>query len=88
MGQKMKWDEIKRQFPDEWVAVVNYTTDDAGEIEGEIAVHSTDKSAFYRSAKNVVSQYGGMAMRYTGTLISNAETPLLWQISDTASTNV
>jgi hypothetical protein len=82
MGQKMTWDEMKKTYPDEWVAVVNYTSDEVGNVEGEVVFHSNDKSEFYRHAKDVVSQYGGMAMRYTGELIKNAEVPLLWQISN------
>lgn len=83
MGRKMTWAEIKQHFPDEWVAVVNYTTDGAGDVDGEVAIHSHDKSEFYRRAEAVVSQYGGIAMRYTGELITNAEIPLLWRTSHT-----
>lgn len=79
MGQRMTWEEIKRHYPNEWVAVVNYTTDQAGDVDGEVAVHSRDKSEFYSYAEAVVSQYGGMAMRYTGTLITNENLPLLWR---------
>ncbi len=84
MGQQMTWEEIKKAYPDEWVAIVNYTSGDCGDVDGEVVFHSNDKSEFYKQAKNVVAQYGGMAMCYTGELIKNAEIPLLWQITHTA----
>lgn len=84
MGQKMTWEEMKKAYPDEWVAIVNSTTDEDGEIDGEVVAHFDDKEEFYRHAKDIVHRYGGMTMLYTGELIKNAETPLLWQISRTA----
>ncbi len=83
MGRKMTWEEIKQAFPDEWVAVVNCTENEIGDVDGEVVFHSHDKSEFYRHARDVISKYGGMAMRYTGELIKNEDIPLLWQISPT-----
>lgn len=80
----MTWEEMKKAYPDEWVAVVNYISkEETGGVDGEVVFHSNDKTEFYEKAKDIVSQYGGMAMRYTGELIKNAETPLLWQITHT-----
>lgn len=84
MGRKMTWTEITKTYPDEWVAVVNSTTDEKGEIDGEVVAHYDNKDEFYKHAKDIVNQYGGMTMLYTGELIKNAETPLLWQISHIA----
>lgn len=77
MGRRMTWEEMKRVYPDEWLAIVNYTSNDIGDVDGEVAYHSNDKDDFYRHAKGVVDRYGGMAMRYTGELIKNPEVPLL-----------
>jgi len=79
----MTWEEMKKVFPNEWLAIVNYTSDEIGNVDGEVVFHSDDKSEFYRQAKNIISKHGGMAMRYTGELIKNAEIPLLWQITHT-----
>jgi hypothetical protein len=85
MGEKMTWEEIKKNFPNEWVAVVNYTSNSAtGGVDGEVVFHSNNKDKFYEKAKDVIVKYHGMAMRYTGERIKNAETPLLWQITHTA----
>ena len=84
MGQKMTWKEIKETFPDEWVAVVNYTSDEVGDVDGEVITHSTDKDAFYGELKSIVPKYHAVAVKYTGERIKNAEVPLLWQISRTA----
>lgn len=80
----MTWGEIKKTYPNEWVAVVNYTENEVGDVDGEVVLHSNDKSEFYRLTKDIVAKYGGMAMRYTGELIKNEEIPLLWRIAHTA----
>jgi hypothetical protein len=84
MGQRMRWDEMKKAYPDEWVAVINYTSDECGDVDGEVVAHSRDKGAFYEELNALVPRYHDVAMRYTGERIKNAEIPLLWQISRTA----
>lgn len=85
MGQKMTWDEMRKSFPDEWVAVVNsISRDETGGVDGEVVFHSNDKDDFYKTVGNIISNYDGMTVKYTGELIKNAETPLLWQITHTA----
>lgn len=83
MGQRMTWEEMKKAYPDEWVAVINYTSNDIGDVDGEVVNHSNDKDAFYRNLKGLVQKYGEVAMEYTGERIKNPEVPLLWQISHT-----
>lgn len=83
MGQRMTWEEMKKAFPDEWVAVVNYVSNGEGDIDGEVVSHSNDKGVFYRDLKGLVRRYGDVAMEYTGERIKNPEVPLLWQISHT-----
>jgi hypothetical protein len=42
MPKKMSWEEMKRQFPNEWLMVVNFKLDKYGEVEeGEVIQHST-----------------------------------------------
>lgn len=84
MAQRMTWEEMKKAYPDEWVAVVNYTTNEIGEVDGEVVIHSGDKSDFYDNVGKMINKFNGMAVRYTGELIKNAEIPLLWQITHTA----
>ncbi len=40
---------MKKAFPDEWVAVVNYTSNDVGDVDGEVVFHSNDKSELYKT---------------------------------------
>ncbi|MFH0799502.1 MAG: hypothetical protein V2A66_04895 [Pseudomonadota bacterium] len=84
MGQKMTWEEMKKAFPDEWIAVVNYTSNEAGDVDGDVVYHSNNKDDFYRDLEKLVKKYGDVAMEYTGERIKNPEIPLLWQISHTA----
>lgn len=83
MSHKMAWNEMKKAFPDEWVAVVNYTTNEIGDVDGEVVIHAHDKNTFYDELDKTIPKYKGMAIRYTGELIKNAEVPLLWQITHT-----
>lgn len=81
MASSMKWSEIQNTYPDEWVAVINFNTDEKGFIEGEVVAHSADKDEFYREAGDLLPVYKTVAMRYTGECIKNPEVPLLWQIT-------
>lgn len=83
MGQRMSWNEMKTAYPNEWIAVVHYTSNEFGDIDGEVVGHSKDKDAFYHELKGLVQQYGDVAMEYTGDRIKNPDVPLLWQISST-----
>ncbi len=83
MGEKMTWSEMVRAFPDEWVALVDYKQTGAVEIEGEVVTHGPDRKEFHETVRKLLPEYGDMALRYTGELIKNPETPLLWQITPT-----
>lgn len=81
MGSHMKWGEIIKEYPDEWVAIINYASDGQGCIEGEVVAHSHDKDSFYREAGELFPVYKEIALRYTGECIKNPEIPFLWQIT-------
>lgn len=83
MGQRMTWEEMKKAYPDEWVAVVDYTTGDGGGFEGDVVYHADNKDVFCDELKKLIAQHGDVAMEFTGDRIKNPETPLLWQISHT-----
>lgn len=83
MGEKMNWEEMVDAYPDEWVALVNYKEDGATQITGTVVVHNSDKKYFHEKVRELMPQYHDVAVRYTGQLIKNPETPLLWQISHT-----
>ncbi len=41
MGQKMAWEEMKAAFPDEWLLITDYETDQFGAVKlGIVARHS------------------------------------------------
>ncbi len=63
MSKKMTWDEMKKAFPDEWLLIVDYETDESGHvIAGIVERHSKDKDEVYRlPAINKSS-----AFKYTG----------------------
>lgn len=79
----MNWEEIKKAYPDEWVAVANYDSDGPVAVSGDVILHEPDKESFYSQSSKLLASYGTLAVRYTGELVKDADTPLLWQISDT-----
>ncbi|MDP2599867.1 MAG: hypothetical protein Q8P84_03925 [Deltaproteobacteria bacterium] len=79
----MEWEEIKNNFPDEWIAVAEYRRTGAIGVNGTVIAHNPDKKTFHKAVKNLMPQYHNIAVRYTGKLIKNPEIPLLWQILDT-----
>jgi len=63
MGQRMTWEEMKKAFPDEWLLITDYETNQYGEVTaGVVERHSINKSEVY--------QFPGpnknCAFRYTG----------------------
>ncbi len=84
MGQHMTWEEMKQAYPDEWVAVVQYTSNESGGVDGDVVYHANDKDLFYKELKKLVMKHGDVAMEFTGARIKNPDIPLLWQISHTA----
>lgn len=87
MNQKMTWEEVKRTYPDEWVALVDYDSNCESDIEGRVVVHHSQRKTFYTLAKEIFPQYRDMAIRFTGQLRINPDIPLLWQIFDTEEKN-
>ncbi len=83
MEERISWGEIKKRFPDEWVALVNYDQKNAEEIEGIVVAHHQNRKDFHETVAKLLPTQGNMAIRYTGPLIKNPEIPLLWQISPT-----
>lgn len=84
MEKTMTWDELKKTYPDEWVALANYEQKGAIEITGTVIAHNSDKKIFHEEVRGLMPEYHDIAVRYTGRLIKNPEVPLLWQITHTA----
>lgn len=63
MEIKITWEEMKQYYPNEWLLIIDYDTDECGHIlAGTVARHSTDKDEVYRlPALNKSS-----AFKYTG----------------------
>lgn len=63
MEQKMTWEEMKTQYPDEWLLVTDFEINQYGEIKtGIVYKHSKDKQEVYRSpqlGKPVAFEYTG-----------------------------
>lgn len=36
MSRKMTWDEMRREFPDEWLQITDYETDQFGQVKSGI----------------------------------------------------
>lgn len=63
MRQKITWEEMKQQFPDEWLAIINFDVDDSGHlVAGVVERHSPQKNEVYR----LPIRQQSTAFRYTG----------------------
>lgn len=83
MEQRMTWETAKQQYPNEWVAFVDYAEKDGFACEGVVIAHHPERQLFYAEVKKTAAQYPHLAVRYTGQRIKNRDIPLLWQITDT-----
>lgn len=63
MAQRMTWEEMKKTFPDEWLLITDYETDQHGHvIAGVVERHSAEKDEVYRLPTIKKSS----AFKYTG----------------------
>ena len=61
--KRMTWEEMKKAYPDEWLLITDYETDESGHLlSGIIERHSKQKNDVY--AKPAASK--PTAFRYTG----------------------
>ena len=48
MGEKITWDDMKKEFPDEWLLITDFDLDKSGHIiAGIVNRHSKDKDNVY-----------------------------------------
>ena len=63
MSKKLSWDEMRREYPDEWLLIVDYDVDNSGHIvAGVIERHSKVKKEVYSD----LTENRSVAFRYTG----------------------
>jgi hypothetical protein len=65
MNQRMTWEEMKKAYPDEWLLITDYETDESGHvIAGVVERHSSDKDEVYRRPalnKDTAFKYTGIS---------------------------
>ena len=63
MENKITWEEMKKKYPDEWLLIVNFETDQFGEVtRGIVERHAQEMSEV--AYPPVINQ--NTAFRYTG----------------------
>ena len=63
MSQRMTWEEMKKAYPDEWLLITDYETDQYGTIiVGTVERHSSDDAELF--ALPEINK--DCAFRYTG----------------------
>jgi len=63
MAKKLTWSEMKKQYPDEWLLIIDFELDESGHLKsGLVERHSKKKSDIYKSPAPNKS----VAFRYTG----------------------
>ncbi len=49
LKNKMTWEEMKQKYPDEWLLIIEYDSDESGHLlSGIVARHSPEKDEVYR----------------------------------------
>ncbi len=66
LREKLDWDEIKRRYPDEWVAMVDYDKENHHVVAGVVVSHSSDQ----REALAMAGSPPKMAFLWTGKIRS------------------
>ena len=68
MHKKLTWEQIKNQYPAQWVMLVNYKLDykNADPIEGEVVAHSKVRKNFAELMKKINAK--NAAIMFTGEI--------------------
>lgn len=63
MSTKMTWQEMKKSYPDEWLLIVDFETDESGRLQrGIVERHSPDMDEVAKQPR----LHKPTAFRYTG----------------------
>jgi len=61
--ERLSWQEMKERYPDQWLLIVDYETDDSDRlVSGVVEFHSADMNQVARAP----AQCDRIAFRYTG----------------------
>lgn len=63
MDSKLSWDEIRRQYPDEWVVVTDYRIEGIDLLDGVVVDHGKNKEEVYGRLREAPNR---SAVWYTG----------------------
>jgi hypothetical protein len=78
MSDVIKYNEqIKTEFPDEWLLVGNPLYDNSNLIGGYILYHSKDKKEVCYIGRDKTSDYSRITLVYTGDLKANRKNGIL-----------
>jgi hypothetical protein len=73
----LNWDEIKNQYPDEWVVIGNPAFDGMQIINGIVIAHHADKRVASIEAGERREGFKKITINYTGIIKSNYHIGLL-----------
>ncbi len=65
-NNRLEFNTIKRQYPNEWVLIGNPTIKNARVLKGEVIYHTFDKRDIFEFAKKVINDYEMIKIVYTG----------------------
>lgn len=79
----MTWDAITKNYPNEWVALVDAEESTSGIDHGTVVAHSPERQRFHHLTQALFEKYADISIAYTGQLVKSTDLPFLWQISHT-----
>lgn len=80
-GPMLTWNEIRANYPNQWVVLGDYELGDGIEVNGDVIAHGETRKELTPVIKNLFSKYQELAVRYTGASITDSEIPVLWRTS-------
>lgn len=68
MAEKLSWDEIKARYHEQWIQLLDYDWPDGTPWPkaGIVAIHDSDRKAFWRKAKAVEPRPTDTAVLFVG----------------------
>ena len=84
MSQRLTWQQITETYPDEWVALIEADESATQVHSGVVIAHAPGRKEFHELLKEIISEHPHLSISYTGPLVTESDTPLLWQISNMA----
>lgn len=82
-SQRLPWQSIVAKYPQEYIALIDTEETPTHIVSGIVVAHDPNRQRFHEKTKQLGPQHTELSISYTGKLVEDTTTPLLWQITPT-----